>query len=126
MTRTKQQDQQRGSVTLEYVIGFPVLLIVLFGAVQTGLYFHTRNIAITAAQEGARTAAMYDSSANAGKTAAEQLLAHSGTQNATVSVDRSETVVNVIVEVASPNILDGLLPTLTIQQTASMPTERVT
>ena len=126
MPRTRQQNQQRGSITLEYVIGFPVLLVMLFGAVQAGLYFHTRNLAITAAQEGARTAAVYDSSANAGKTAAQQLLTHGGARNATVSVNRSETVVNVIVEVASPNILDGLLPTLTIQQTASMPTERVT
>lgn len=63
-------ERQRGSVTIEMVILFPVVLGLLFAAVQTGLWFHARNIALTSAQEGARVAAMYESSSAAGRAAA--------------------------------------------------------
>jgi len=34
---------------------FPVLLLLIFGVFQGALYFHSRNVALAAAQQGVRT-----------------------------------------------------------------------
>ena len=43
----------RGGV-LETVIIWPVVLLLFFGAVQGALYFHARNVAMKAGEEGLR------------------------------------------------------------------------
>ena len=91
------------------VILFPVLLIMLFGAVQAGLYFHARNLAMSAAQEGARVAAAYDSTTGRGTAAAREF-----------------ATATVMVTVDSPNLLDFLIPDMPIHQSATMPLERIT
>lgn len=126
MSSKRTHEGQRGSVTIEMVIIFPALLLMVFGAVQGGLYYHARNSAITAAQHGAREAALYDSSAAEGEAAAMSLLTASAATNPRVTVNRTDTTVTAIVQVDSPNLLPWLISDMQIQQTASMPTERVT
>jgi len=121
-----QHDQQRGSTTIEMVILFPVLLIMLFGTVQTGLWFNARNIAITAAQTGAREAAAYESSPAAGRAAALELATSAGAHGTHVDVSSTATTTTVAVRVDSPNLMPWLIPAWTIEQSATMPLERIT
>lgn len=50
--------EERGSLTLETVILWPAVFVLIFGLIHAGLWFHTRNVALAAAQEGARTASV--------------------------------------------------------------------
>ena len=52
---------QDGSVSLEIAILAPALLLLVFSIVQGGLWFHARNLAQAAAQEGAAAGAAYNS-----------------------------------------------------------------
>lgn len=117
---------QRGSVTLETVILFPVLLTMLFGAVQAGLWFHARNTAITAAQEGARASSAYQSSSGRGEEAARAFAADAGASGIQVNSSRGATTTTVTVTVEAPNLLPWVIPAMPITQSASMPVERIT
>jgi len=119
-------DRQRGSITLELVIIFPVLLVMLFGTVQVGLWFHHRNIAITAAQEGARVAASYNSTASAGAETARQFATQAGAHNVRVDADSGAILTTVSVTVETPSLMPGLIPDMPITQSATMPLERIT
>src|SRR3972149_5043894 len=48
---------ERGQAMVELVLVLPVLLIILIGVVQFALVYHAKDVATTAAQEGARLAA---------------------------------------------------------------------
>lgn len=50
--RTRGRSQDRGSVTLETAILFPAVLLLVMVAVQTGLWYYGRSVALAAAQEG--------------------------------------------------------------------------
>jgi Flp pilus assembly protein TadG len=119
-------ERQRGSVTIEMVILFPVVLGLLFAAVQTGLWFHARNIALTSAQEGARVAAMYESSSAAGRAAAVDFATTAGGKNPRVTVASDATTTTVSVQVDAPNMVPWLIPVMPISQAATMPLERIT
>ena len=54
---TSSRRSERGSATIELLILLPALFAVMFIGVQAALYHHARQVAIAAAQEGARTAA---------------------------------------------------------------------
>ena len=108
------------------VILFPVLLIMLFGAVQAGLYFHARNLARPAAQEGAGAAAAYASTTGGGAPPAREFATAAGARNVSVSASSTATTTTVMVSVDSPNLLDFLIPDMPIHQSATMPLERIT
>lgn len=44
----------RGAATLELTVLFPVLLLLIFGVLQGALFFHGRNVALAAAEQGVR------------------------------------------------------------------------
>jgi Flp pilus assembly protein TadG len=46
--------RDRGAATLELVVLFPVLMLLIFGVVQGALFFHGRNVALAAAEQGVR------------------------------------------------------------------------
>lgn len=108
------------------VILFPVLLIMLFAGVQAGLYFHARNIAMSAAQEGARVAASYESTVSKGQAAARDFATFAGARSVSASASSTATTTTVIVTVESPNLMPWLIPVMPIHQSATMPLERVT
>lgn len=122
----KADHRERGSVTLEMVILFPVLLIMLFGAVQAGLWFHTRNIAMTSAQEGARAAAAFEATSSEGEAAAERFATEAGASQPRAVVTRTTTTTTASVTLAAPNLLPGFIPAMPITQSATMPLERIT
>ncbi len=53
MTRHVRHNQH-GYATVEFALALPVLLLVLFGAVEFGLAFHSQQILTDASREGAR------------------------------------------------------------------------
>lgn len=56
----------RGSATLEWAILFPALLVLILAIVQAGLWYHARQIALSAAQEGVRAGRAEGAAAQAG------------------------------------------------------------
>jgi Flp pilus assembly protein TadG len=119
----------RGSASLELVIVFPVLLLLIFGGVQGALYYYGRSIALAAAQEGSRAAAAQNGSTGAGHTAATTFITQAGgtdvLQGPQISSSRSATDATVTVHGSSLSILP-FWGGLTITQSASTPLERLT
>ena len=126
--RTRVQDE-RGSVSLELAVVFPLVLLLIFGTIQGALYYHARNVALAAAQEGVVDARVENGSAGAGVTRTQSFLADAGGSsvllNAAVSSNSSATEVTITVRGAVPSVLPGVAG-FTLTQSASGPLERVT
>lgn len=60
---------ERGSATLETVILWPAVFLLIFGMVHGAVWFHARNVALAAAQEGARAASVADGAGGAARAA---------------------------------------------------------
>lgn len=118
----------RGSVTVQMVILAPVMFLFLFMAVQAGLWFHARSLALGAAEDGARVAAGEHASAGQGAAAAADFIASGGgndvLRGATVSGSRTVEVATVTVTGSAPSLIPGWAPE--IVQSASFPVERIT
>ena len=73
----------RGAATLELVVLFPVLLLIIFGVIQGALFFHGRNVALAAAEQGVRAGRADGQSDPAAVAAAQarQFLADTGELN---------------------------------------------
>lgn len=67
----RNRHSDTGVATLELVVIFPVLLLLLFGAFQGALYFHGRNVLLAAAEQGVR-AARLDAQPDRAATAVRQ------------------------------------------------------
>lgn len=63
------QRAERGSTTLETVILWPAVFLLIFGIVHAGLWFHARNVALSAAREGAHAASLADGAGGAARAA---------------------------------------------------------
>ncbi|MBL8931731.1 MAG: pilus assembly protein [Kineosporiaceae bacterium] len=117
----------RGSASVELVVLFPALLALIFIVVQAGLHFYARSVALSAAREGARAAAVQAGTAADGQAAAQGFIARVGGDllsgaRVSVSVDgRSSTVT---VTGTSPSLVPGY-DGFAITQQASAPLERV-
>jgi Flp pilus assembly protein TadG len=68
----------RGSVTVELVIAAPLLLVLLIGTVQFGLWSHAAHVAQAAASQGLAAARVQGGTAAEGQASAERLLAQLG------------------------------------------------
>jgi len=65
---------ERGTAALELAIVAPVLMLIVLGIVQFGLWYHAEHVTKTAAMEAARTAAAEDGRAGAGEQRALDVL----------------------------------------------------
>jgi Flp pilus assembly protein TadG len=65
---------ERGSSVVEFVLMATLLVLVLFGVLQVGLFMYARNLAAAAAADGARYAASAGMSADAGGQRSDELL----------------------------------------------------
>jgi hypothetical protein len=72
--QTGRHRDQRGVATIEMAILFPVTLLIVFGIVQFGVWYHASDVARAAAQEGVRAARIEGGSAQAGADRATQVL----------------------------------------------------
>ncbi len=118
---------ERGSSSVEMVIALPIVLTVLFLAVQAGTWFHARSIALASAQSGARTSAMLNSSLEAGLSSARSFAADVGgttLTGVTVTGDRTATSTTVTVTGHSVRLVPFM--DVTVSQSATLPVERYT
>lgn len=119
---------ERGSVSVEAVILFPLVLLLVFVAVQAGLWFHARSVALGAAQEGARVMAGEFSGTAAGLDAAAGFVAAAGGGDVLVGTGvtgaRTAGTASVTVTGRPLSLLPGWSPL--IEQSATMPVERIT
>lgn len=84
----------------------PVVLFMVMLIVQTGLYFHARQVVEAAAQEALEAAQGESSTADIGTQAGDTFLAEAGgVRDAMVAVNRTGTQVSVSIVAAAPNVL---------------------
>ena len=123
--RMRFLDEDRGSASLELTIVFPVVLALLFTALQAGMWFYARAVAMSAAQEGVRHTRVVEGTAAAGESAARRFGETTGKGVITITgVDVSDgDQVTVTVTGDALSLLPGI--TFTVTQTASGPKEQV-
>lgn len=103
----------------------PALLIAVLSVIQVGLWFHTRHVALAAAQDGARIARAYDGSEDAARArtlANLDDLAPTLLRDRTVEVTRTPEEATVTVRGTATSIL-GIFA-LTVTETAQGPVEQ--
>lgn len=118
-----------GSASLEIAILGPVLLLLIFSIVQTGLWFYARSLALAAAQEGVNAARAYQADPADGTARARMFLTeHAGDSLAATSVTAAGTTptqVRIQVRGRALSVLPGV-PGMTVSQSAHAPVERFT
>lgn len=113
-------------MTLELVVVFPVVLLLMFGIVQAGLHYHARNVAQAAAHEGVTAATLFGGTSSGARSAAQHIIDTAGDGmfvDAGVQVSRTATTFTVTVTGRSLNLVPGL-PTPVIRQTVAGTVER--
>jgi Flp pilus assembly protein TadG len=83
--RSRGRSHDRGLITLELLIVFPMLFLLLMGIVQAALFYFAQQAALAAAEQGVRVAAVSGSTqdpfsgANQGAVAAQEFItSHAG------------------------------------------------
>lgn len=129
MTGGRRQRDERGSLSLELTVLFPVVLLLIFTIVQGALYYHARNVALAAAQEGVRVARAENGTRAAGGQAARDFVNQSGGAGVLTGLEvtptRNATKATVTVSGRAVSAIPGM-PGFTITQTAEGPVERFT
>ncbi|MEJ7832477.1 MAG: TadE/TadG family type IV pilus assembly protein [Nocardioides sp.] len=119
---------ERGSSTIQLVVLLPVMFSVMFLGMQAALYFHARQVAIAAAQEGARDAGSENGTRESGESTARDFIGSAGGSDVLtgtqVSGSRNATTATVTVTGQSLSVIPGWKVTVT--QSATVPVERLT
>jgi Flp pilus assembly protein TadG len=118
----------RGSITLETVIAFPVAMLLVLLTINAALWYHARNTALAAAQEGVRTGRAFGANPGQGGTTALSFARSSGNGFLlSPRVDTSgSTATTIVVRVqgGAVSLVPGLH--LGVDQVARGPVERFT
>jgi hypothetical protein len=117
----------RGGAVVELAILWPVIVLVIFGAVQVTTYFTARTVALSAAQVGVATERRYDAVPGSGRDRAEEFLAGAGDWLADPEVDppvRTDEEVLVTVHGRALSVVPGV--SWEIRQSARGTIERFT
>ena len=100
---------ERGEAALELAIVAPVLMLLLLGVVQFGLWYHGQNVVQTAALEASRVASAEEAGSNEGEDRARNVLRAglgSAASEPIVLVDLGQDDVRVSIQAS----MRGLLP----------------
>ena len=120
----RRRDERGLSDSVQYAVLTPLLMLVVIGIIQVGVWFHGRNVAVQAAELAADEVRGRNADLGAARSAAERVTDVGGLRDVTIQIDRGATQVEVTVSAAAPTLVDVHLPR--IQQRASAPVERVT
>lgn len=130
MTMRKRLGNERGVVTIEFILIVPILLFVLFASVELSRAWFTMNLLTTAAREAARAGVVAaPDTVQAAGTARLNAILGAGNWSGTVTcvpapcATGADSRVQVNVSMQFTTVLPTLLPMLssiTLQQTASM------
>lgn len=117
----------RGIGTVEAVLTVPVIVLMIVGAVQVGLWWYSRQLAETAAQEAARAARSYNATAAAGTAKGYSYLSKvdgsgSALHNPSIQVTRGAQTVTVTVKGDIASLVPWVSPTVTITVTSPIET----
>lgn len=117
--------RDRGAVSLEMLIVFPVVLLIILLVVHVGLWWHARNVAMSAAQLGVESARVRGASAGVGTAEAREFLSRAGGSISGASVSGSK---GATVTIRVTGYVDTMVPglKLKIDQHADAAAERIT
>jgi Flp pilus assembly protein TadG len=118
-------DSERGSTTIEFVIGAALMVLMLLAIVQVSLYFHLRAVATTAARHGVDRVRVLNGSPGDGVATANQFLDQAGSSllGRSVTADRTGAQSSVSVSGGVVSVVPGLH--LHVDVTVTAPTERI-
>ncbi len=127
-TKARRRHDQRGAGAVEMAVLIPLVFVIVLLAVQAGMWFYARSIALAAAEVGARTSAGRYSNLQAGLNSAQGFadqVAGDALTEISVIGHRSATSTSVTVSGVAVRVVP--LPfDLELSQTATMPVERLT
>ena len=106
---TFQRARDRGALSLELAILFPLVLMLTFGAVQTGLWFEARSMCQAAAEAGVRAGKVLHAPTGAGASAARTYLADIS-NGLVVSPNVTETRTAATVDVTCAGQAQNVIP----------------
>ncbi len=113
---------ERGLVTTELAVLFPVLILAVLAMMQLALSAHANAVAQRAADRGAEAAAAFGASADDGKIAAQDFLVLAGQiDDPQVEAVRTPATASVIVRGSYPSVFGRLQ----VAAAAHVPIERV-
>ncbi|MFD8882098.1 TadE/TadG family type IV pilus assembly protein [Streptomyces erythrochromogenes] len=117
--------RDRGALSLEMLIVFPVVLLAILLVVHVGLWWHAKNVAMSAAQLGVESARVRGASAATGTAEARDFLARAGGSISGTSVSGSK---GATVTIRVTGYVDTMIPglKLRIDQHADAAAERIT
>ena len=119
----KSKIDEHGEATAQAVIAVPIVLMVLWLAVQATVFLHGANVASVAANEGAAAAARFGSGSGIGGRVIDHTLSGLGSSHgATWRVVRTSSEVTARVTIKLPRIAP-FFPT-TVTRSAHEPVER--
>lgn len=121
------REPDAGLAMLEAIFTIPVVMFMIFGILQTAMWWYGRQVALTAAQEAARAARAYQASDADGQAKATSYLRQvEGTSssvlaNPRVSIVRTGDTVTAVVRGHVISLVPGL--TLSVEASSSGPVE---
>lgn len=118
------RDAERGSYSVEAIMVFPALLLILFAIIQGAVFMHAGNIAQAAAQTAYEETRQLNGTVADG-TVAGLNAANSGGEalaHASVNVTRTATDINVTVTGEAPSIMPWI--PLHVERSITGPVER--
>lgn len=118
----RRRDERGYSESVEWAMLTPLVMLLLLGAIQVGLWWHGRNTVLHAAAAAAEAESAYRSAPGSGQRAAETVAAAGGLRGVTVAVSRGAERVDVAVSGTVPLLVD--LGMSEVNQRASSPMER--
>ncbi|MET8810087.1 TadE family protein [Streptomyces sp. NPDC004546] len=124
--RGRSRRDDRGDTSIHMAIVFPVVLLATVAVIQASMWYYARQIALTAAREGATAASAYQASPSGGAARARSMLnrtAGDSLRGYSVSASSNGQRVSVQVTGTAMSMIPGL-PGLRISQSASGPVER--
>ncbi|MPZ67609.1 MAG: hypothetical protein GEU83_19650 [Pseudonocardiaceae bacterium] len=121
------KELERGNSSVEMVVLYSLLLLLVLIAVQAGLYLHAKQVVRTSAREGVHATAQYDGTAADGEARTRRYLRQLGDRLVTVDdvhAFRSATRADVMVTATVRGVLPW--PGTTLRETSTAPVERFT
>ncbi|MFI5987008.1 TadE family protein [Streptomyces sp. NPDC051555] len=117
--------RDRGGLSLEMLIVFPVVLMTILLVVHVGLWWHAKNVAMSAAQLGVESARVRGASEGTGTAEAREFLGRAGGSISGLSVSGSK---GATVTIRVTGYVDTMIPglKLRIDQHADAAAERIT
>lgn len=115
---------ERGSASLQAVIVFPALLLIIMTVFQASLFFYSQSAAHLAAQEGVRVAAAKGGTVGGGVDRAGGFLSRiAGTLVESPQITGSRTTTQASVTIRGGVVSVVPLLQLTVTQTVTLPSE---